>query len=152
MPASRDRLAYTSSKFTVCRPIAFIVARKNVAANVPRDACYIIPRIRPRCVPSLVGETDLAHASRRRLLEERPVLRIAPRAAGTESCQRVDLRIEIERLRERRFRLIEVSFEPHRCGEPKMGNPWPRVGGTRFDQQVDRLIDLIQQQSAPTQN
>src|ERR1700730_13119701 len=89
-----------------------------------------------RCARSLVGDTGLASASRRRLLEERPVLGITPRAVDTESCQGIDLRIEFERLRERRLRPFEVADEAQCCGEPKMRDPWPRVCRPRFDQQL----------------
>jgi hypothetical protein len=52
-----DDEGHRSTKFTFSRPIAFIVARRNVAANVPRFSFPVIEgmmTVEP--LPGLLGE------------------------------------------------------------------------------------------------
>ena len=75
----------------------------------------------------------------------------APWHPNIKLRERIDLRFEFDRLRERRLCSVEVALQRKRSGEPirKMSNP--RVCGTRLDEQVYRLIHMVQHQMGPAQ-
>jgi hypothetical protein len=98
---------------------------------------------------SLLGQSGAAQTCRGRLLEQVPVLPIAPGAVDPELGKRVDLRIELERLSKCRLGFVQIAFEAQCSSEAKMRNPRPRVCGTGLDQQINRLIHPVQQQLAP---
>jgi hypothetical protein len=78
--------------------------------------------------PSLLWETGLAQAGVERLLGEDHEWRIGvPRAFCAPLCQRTDLRFQLDRLRQCRPRLLEITLKCRRSRKPKMYKEQSRI-------------------------
>ena len=82
---------------------------------------------------------------------ERPVRRVGdPGDISAPPRQRVHLRFEPERLGKSSPRLIQIAIKTERPREPKMDEPKARILSARLPQEVDRLIDMAQNEMTHT--
>src|SRR6516165_946311 len=112
----------------------------------------LVGPIEGRCMRSVVREAGAMQTDIPRLFEKRPERRVGqPRKLRSPMRDRIDPRVESERLGQRRPRFVEVALEAECGSQPKMRKPEPRICGSRLSEDIDRLIDTAEDEVANAQ-
>jgi hypothetical protein len=117
----------------------------------PAPATSAARTARPGGLRSFVGQAGAAQSEQQRFLGERAVLGIAEAAVGTvhkEVRQRVPGRPDPDRLCQPSARLVNVTLQSERRGEPQVRISRPGIGDKCFSEQVDSLVDVAENEMA----